>query len=154
VAFLCSSLNNSRRKISAINVTLEQETRLLHSTLFPLVERQWANTSEISYINWLTTWSRVLLEKLIFSRKANKFPKFCGTPRFITVFTTTHHLPLSWDTLTLSTLPILFNIVLPSTLRSSKSYHHSGLPTKTLYAFTLPHARHMSRQSRPIWSPK
>ena len=45
---------------------------------------------------WLTPWSRVLLEKLTVSQPAEKFPTFYGTRRFITAFTSTRHLSLSW----------------------------------------------------------
>jgi len=43
----------------------------------------------------LTALSRVLLEKLIVTQLDKKFPAFYGTERFITVFTTAHHMPLS-----------------------------------------------------------
>jgi hypothetical protein len=43
----------------------------------------------------LTPWSRVLLEKLTGSQLVKKFPKFNGTWRFITAFTSAHHLSMS-----------------------------------------------------------
>jgi hypothetical protein len=43
----------------------------------------------------LTTWSRVLLEKLAGRHLVKKFPTFYGTRRFITAFMTAHHLSLS-----------------------------------------------------------
>jgi len=43
-----------------------------------------------------TPWSRVLLEKLTGSQPVKKFPASYGTRRFITAFTSTRHLYLSW----------------------------------------------------------
>ena len=44
----------------------------------------------------LTPWNRVLLEKLTGLQLVKKFPAFHGTRRFITAFTNTRHLSLSW----------------------------------------------------------
>ena len=44
----------------------------------------------------LTPWSRVLLEKLAGYQIVSQFPAFYGTRRFITAFTSTCHLSLSW----------------------------------------------------------
>ena len=44
----------------------------------------------------LTPWSRVLLEKLTGSAASQEIPRIFGTRRFITVFTSAHHQPLSW----------------------------------------------------------
>jgi hypothetical protein len=50
--------------------------------------------------NWLThsltSWSRVLLEKLIITQIVKTFTAFCGTWRFITILTTAHHWSLFW----------------------------------------------------------
>jgi len=35
-----------------------------------------------------TPWSRILIEKLIVTQLPRKFPAFCETQRFVTVFTT------------------------------------------------------------------
>ena len=43
-----------------------------------------------------TPWSRVLLGKLIGSQLVKKVPAFYGTRRFITAFTSSRHLSLSW----------------------------------------------------------
>jgi hypothetical protein len=48
------------------------------------------------YLTFLTPWSRVLLEKLTGSQLVKKFPAFYGSRRFITAFTSTCHLSLSW----------------------------------------------------------
>ena len=50
--------------------------------------------SENNYL--LTPCSRVLLEKLTCSQLVKKFPTFYGTRMFITLFTSAHHLSLSW----------------------------------------------------------
>jgi len=44
----------------------------------------------------LTPWSGVLLEKLTGLQLVKKFPAFYGTRKFITAFTSTRHLSLSW----------------------------------------------------------
>jgi hypothetical protein len=43
----------------------------------------------------LTVWSTVLLEKLTGFQLVKKFPVFYGARRFITAFTSAHHLSLS-----------------------------------------------------------
>ena len=50
---------------------------------------------------------RVLLKKLTGSQLVQKFPAFYGTRRFITTFTRTHHLSLSWARSIQSMRPIL-----------------------------------------------
>jgi len=47
----------------------------------------------ITYL--LTPWSRVLLEKLTGIKLVKKFSAFYGTRRFISAFTSAHHLSLS-----------------------------------------------------------
>jgi hypothetical protein len=42
-----------------------------------------------------TPWNRVFPEKPVLLQPVKKFPAFYGTPRFITVVTTTCHLSLS-----------------------------------------------------------
>jgi len=102
----------------------------------------------------LTVWSRVHLEKLTGSQLIKKFPAFYGTQRFITTFTTAHHLSLSWATL------IQFMPSHPTSWRSIlilSSHLHLGLPsslfplgfpTKTLYTPLLsPHTSYMPHPS-------
>jgi len=43
----------------------------------------------------MTLWSRILLEKITNPQLVKQFPKFYGTWRFITTFTTASHLSLS-----------------------------------------------------------
>jgi hypothetical protein len=68
-----------------------QKYLLLRWGVAPLLV-QW--THLLSYL--LTPWSRVFLERLTGSQLVKKFPTFCWTRRFITAFTSTHHLSLSW----------------------------------------------------------
>ena len=87
----------------------------------------------------LTPWSTVLLEKLTGAQLVNKLPAFYGTRRFITAFTSSRHLSLSWARLTqfiphhptfwrpILILSFHLRLGLPSGL------FRSGFPTKTLY---------------------
>jgi hypothetical protein len=49
----------------------------------------------VGLLQELTPWSKVLLDKLIFTKLIKKFSSFYGTQRFITVFTKACHLSLS-----------------------------------------------------------
>jgi hypothetical protein len=91
----------------------------------------------------LSPWNRTLLEKLTGLQLVRKFPAFYKTRRFITSFTTVHHLFLSWASSIQSTPPnptsvrpilILYSnlhLLLPSGI------FPSGYPTKTLHALLL-----------------
>ena len=87
----------------------------------------------------LTSWCRVLLEKLTGLQLVKKFPAFYGTRRFITAITSVCHLSLSWANPIQSTYHLLEihpNIILPSTPRSpqwslSLQFHHQD-PIRTL----------------------
>ena len=87
----------------------------------------------------LTPWSRVLLEKLTGSQLVKKFPTFYGTWRFITAFTSAHHLSLSWARSIQSLPPHLTpwrSILILSShlcLRLPRGLLPWGFPTKTLY---------------------
>ena len=89
----------------------------------------------------LTSWCRVIFEKLTAFQLVKKFPAFHGTRRFITTLTSVRHLSLSWASPIQSIYPhptswrsilILFThlrLGLPSGLLPS------GFPTKTLHTY-------------------
>ena len=87
----------------------------------------------------LTPCSRVFLEKLTGFQLVKKFPTFYRTWRFITTFTSAHHLSLSWGSLIQSILPHPISwrssLILSSHLHMSlpNGLFPSGLTTKTLY---------------------
>jgi len=101
----------------------------------------------------ITTWSRVLLEKLTGSQLVKKFPTFYETRRFITAFTSSRHLSLFWASSIQSVPPhptfwrtilILFSHL---RLDLPRGHFPSGLPIKTLYNLFFTHACYMPRPS-------
>ena len=103
----------------------------------PLPRLRRTKSSKSGY--FLTPWSRVLLEKLTGLQLVKKFHTFYGTRRFITVFTSVHHLSLSWASpiQSLSPHPTSWRpiLILPSHLRLGlpSGLFPPGFPTKTLY---------------------
>ena len=91
----------------------------------------------LSYL--LTSWCRVLLEKLIGLQLVKQFPTFHGTRRFITALTSVRQLPLSWASPIQSTYPhptscrSILILHTHSRLGLPRDLFHSGFPTKTLY---------------------
>ena len=76
---------------------------------------------------------------LVSSFILQRLTAFYSTRSFITTFTTTSHLSLSWARSTQSISPSLFlnihfNIILPSTPRFPSGLFPSGIPTKSLCA--------------------
>jgi len=91
----------------------------------------------------LTTWSKILLEKLIVAQLVKKFPTFNGTRRFITTFTRIHHWSLSWarwiqsissDPITLTSILILSSHLC---LHFLSGLLPSGSLIKILYVFFI-----------------
>ena len=96
----------------------------------------------------------VLLEKLTVFQLVKKFLAFYGTRRFITAFTSAHHLSLSCASSIQSTpttfhfLKIRLNIILPSTPGSPKWSPSFRCPHQNpVYASPLPHTRYIPRPS-------
>jgi len=71
----------------------------LHETLCAPRDLQTTVFQPVSYhrvVTWLTSWSRVQLEKLTLTQLDKKFPAFYRTWRFITVLTKALHWYSSW----------------------------------------------------------
>ena len=91
-----------------------------------------------SLIHSLTPYSKVLLEKITGSQLVKKFPKFYGTRKFITAFTSARHLSLFWASSIQSILPhptFWRSILILSShpiLGLPSGLFPSGFPTKTL----------------------
>ena len=92
-------------------------------------------SSEIStYL--LTSWCRVLLEKLTGLQLVKNFPAFHGTRRFITALTSVRHLSLSWASPIQSIYPHPTScrsiLILPNNLRLGlpSGLLPSGFPSK------------------------
>jgi len=95
-------------------------------------------------------WSRVLLEKLPGSQLVKKFPAFYGNRRVINVFKKVRHLSLSWARTVLSMLlthflEIDFDIIFPSTPKSSKWSRYLGFqPKSCIHLLYPPYVLHAS----------
>jgi len=108
-----------------------------------IVVRWMAWDTELQKVCWVSPWSKVLLEKLVVSQLAKKFTKFYGNRKFIAVFTTAHHLSLSWSTLLklmhcqFVTLKFHSNII---------TYAYTLQPVAILFRFPpkYPHSFHFS----------
>ena len=82
--------------IRYINTYVVHYTHILYIYIYIYTHAHihtYIHTYFVTYL--LTPWSRVLLEKLTGLQLVKKFSAFYGTRRFITAFTSAHHLSLS-----------------------------------------------------------
>ena len=103
------------------------------------------NTYLLTYL--VTPRSRVLLKKLTSFQLVKKYPAFYGTRRFITAFTSSRHLFLSWAS-SIQPIPPFptsskFILILSTHLRLGlpSGLFPSGFPTKNLYTSLLSSVR-------------
>jgi len=95
-------------------------------------------------------------DKLTVAQLVKKFPAFYGTRKFIAIFTTAYHWPLSWAIWIQFTNFHLTSprsvLILYSHLRFdlTSSLFPSDFPTKILYVFLI-HVYYMPRPSHPHW---
>ena len=78
----------------AVFGTMREEVTRGWKKLFKGLYNTYCLPNYITY--FLTPWSRVLLEKPIGSQLVKNFPGFYETRRFLTSFTSSRHLSLSW----------------------------------------------------------
>ena len=103
---------------------------------------------------FLTSWCRVLLEKLTGLQLVKKFPAFHGTRRFITALTCVRQLSVSWANPIQSIYPHPTSwrsiLILSTHLRLgfTSGLFPSSFPTKTLYTPSPhPYAPHVQPNS-------
>ena len=105
--------------------------------MYDRIQHTTHQTCILTYL--LTPWSRALLQKLTDSQLVKKFPAFFGTLRFISTFTSVHHLSLSRATSIQSMSPHPTSwrhfLILSShlCLDLPSGLFPSGFSTKTLY---------------------
>ena len=85
-----------RLKSSNENSDFMKEGDFVEQLRYSYLRSTYLLTNLLTYL--LTPWSRVLLEKLAGSQLVKKFPAFHGIRKFITAFTTAHHLFISGAT--------------------------------------------------------
>jgi len=112
---------------------------------------------EINNTYLLTSWCRVLLEKLTGLQLVKKFPAFHGTRRFINAFTSVRHLSLSWASPIQSIHPHPNSwrsiLILSTHLRLGipSGLFPSGFTTKSLYT-PSPHLYASNAQPISVFS--
>ena len=147
--FLC--LDISYASISLCRILATQAWSLYYNCIVRCISL----TYLLTYL--LTPWSKVLPEKLKGSQLVKKFLAFYRTRKFITAFTTAHHLSLSRATSIESTpqhptswrsiliLSSHLRLVLPSGLFPQVSQPKPGMHLLS------PHTCYMSRPSHSSW---
>jgi len=98
----------------------------------------------------LTSWSRVLLEKLPGFQLVKKFPEFYGTRRFITAFTSARHLSLKapafqFDGFMVALLPV--SVLLTQQQRAAVS-PCGCMPSSASYYDNTSYSLHIIRLAR------
>ena len=82
------------------SVYCEVRTDYLYKAVFKRLHILWHFHSNVKYLTLriylLTSWSRVLLEKLTGFQMVKKFSKSYGTRTIITAFTSTRYISVSW----------------------------------------------------------
>ena len=107
--------------------------------IFNIPSQNKVHSTKILLTYLLTAWNGVLLKKLTGSAASQEIPPFLGTRKFITVFTSARHLPLSWANSIQSPQPPHISwrsiLILSSHLRLGlpSGLLPSGFPTRNLY---------------------
>jgi hypothetical protein len=133
----CGAIIKPGNELDLVNVT-EHMPRVGISDLLGKVPLNLIWKAELILLS-LSSWSRVVIEKLTVTHLVNKFPVFYGNRRFITVFTRARHCwPHPQPDAPNPHLPTVF-LILSSHLRlGPPSYlFPSGFATKILYAFLI-----------------
>ena len=123
--------------IIRLNIVFHTDAVDLHMKLYRVIQEGRWIFYLLTYL--LTPWCRILLEKLNGFQVVKKFPAFYGTRRFITAFTSTRHLSLSWAS-SIQSIPVHPTswrsiLILCSHLRLGfpNDLFPPGFPTRTLY---------------------
>ena len=136
--------------MTEVHPVLEMWLHKTHRITFALINGN--SSTPAPYL--LTSWCRVLLEKLTGLQIVKKFRAHHGTRRFITALTSVRHLSLSWASPIQSIYPHPTSwrsiLILSTHLRLGlpSGLLPSGFPTKTLYTPSpnpyTPHAQPIS----------
>jgi hypothetical protein len=108
-------------------------------------------TTRFNTSKHLTPWSKVLLEKKIFSQQAKKFPIFHGTQMLIIINTSLYsETNESIYTLQPYFPKVYFNIIIASIPRSSELSPFRPPNQNSVHISHLTHACYMLRPSHPL----
>ena len=108
-----------------------------------IIKNEKINLFSLNWTNRLTTWVRVLPEKLTSPQLVKKFPSIYRTWMFIASFTRTHYLSISWAS-SIQSMPAHITswrliLILSSHLHLglTRCLFPSGLPIRTVHAPVL-----------------